>query len=202
MIMKKHIYLSIIFIFAISLSGMSQKKGKKNEVDPNAAYKEELAGYKKDCRAALKPYRYDGAKTTYFTYKSFEYMKEVEIVTLQKSEYRLSFNANGIHHDKIQIKIYDKPKEAAGRVLLYEKSSVGGNVFKFETGDMLEKLKAAKLAKGTDPAVVDLMRIKRLYIDYIIPAVDRETETDNATGKSKLVAPKGAIILAVGYSNL
>lgn len=180
---------------------VAQKKKKKGQIDPNAAFKEELIGYKKDCRVALKPYRYDGVKTTFFSYKSFEYLKEIEVATIQNAEYRLSYNANGIHHDKIKIKIYDKPSTAKGRVLLYEKTGVGGNEFSFETTDMVAKLKQAKLDRGIDPKVVEEMRLKKIFINYIIPAVDRTTET-NEYGDEVVVKLKGAIILCIGYSNL
>lgn len=197
--------ISFLLVFALASSALSQKdkknKGNKNQIDPNAEFKMELAEYKKACRAALKPYRYDGVKTTSFIYKSFEYLKEIEVATIQNAEYRLSYNAKGIHHDKIQIKIYDKPKTAKGRVLLYEKTDVGGNEFKFETTDMLAKLKQAKLDRGIDPAIVEQMRLKKIFINYVIPAVDRTTET-NDFGEEVTVKLKGAIILCVGYSNL
>lgn len=199
--MKLKYIISFILIILLSDIAVAQKKKKKGEIDPQAAFREELSAYKKDCRVALRPYRYDGVKTTYFSYKSFEYLKEIEVATIQNAEYRLSYNANGIHHDKIQIKIYDKPSTAKGRVLLYEKTGVGGNEFSFETAKMVEKLKQAKLDRGIDPAVVDQMRLKKIFINYIIPAVDRTTET-NEYGDEVVVKLKGAIILCVGYSNL
>jgi len=199
--MKIKYIISFLLIILLSDMAVAQKKKKKGQIDPNAAFKEELIGYKKDCRVALKPYRYDGVKTTFFSYKSFEYLKEIEVATIQNAEYRLSYNANGIHHDKIKIKIYDKPSTAKGRVLLYEKTGVGGNEFSFETTDMVAKLKQAKLDRGIDPKVVEEMRLKKIFINYIIPAVDRTTET-NEYGDEVVVKLKGAIILCIGYSNL
>jgi len=194
--------ISFLIIFCLTgAHAQKDKKKKKDYVDPYAEFKMELENYKKDCRVALKPYRYDGVKTTYFSYKSFEYLKEIEVATIQDAEYRLSFNANGIHHDKIQIKIYDKPETAKGRVLLYEKTGVGGNEFAFETTSMLEKLKQDKLDRGIEPEVVEQMRLKKIFIDYIIPAVERTTEVDEY-GDEKVVQQRGAIILCVGFSNL
>ena len=46
------------------------------------------------------------------------------------------------------------------------------------------------------------MRLKKLYISYIIPAIDREIEIDPETGKEIKVVTKGAIVLAIGYSNI
>ena len=199
--MKKYIYTFLLVTLVVNVAIL--QKGKSNaEVDPYQAFKQELAEYKKASRIALKPYRYDGIKTTYFSYKSFDYVKEVEVGTIQKAEYRLSFNANGIHYDKIKIRIYDKPKENKGRVLLWEKDGVGGNEFTCETGEMLDRLKEAKREKGVSESVINVMRLKKLYIDYIIPAVERETEIDEMTGNEIAIIKKGAIIVSVGYQNI
>ena len=203
--MKLKYIISFILIILLTDTALAQKKRKKDEMDPQAlakaALKEELSGYKKLCRAALNPYRYDGVKTTQFNYKPYEYIKEVEIATIQNSEYRLSYNTNGIHHDKIKVQIYDKPSKDKRRVLLYEESEVGGNQFSFETTLMIEKLKQAKLDKGIDSTIVNQMRLKKIFINYIIPAVDRKTEV-NEFGEDVMVKLKGAIILCVGYYNL
>jgi hypothetical protein len=203
--MKLKYIISFILIILLTDTALAQKKRKKSEMDPQAlakaALKEELSGYKKLCRAALNPYRYDGVKTTQFSYKPYEYIKEVEIATIQNAEYRLSYNTNGIHHAKIKVQIYDKPSKDKRRVLLYEQSEVGGNQFSFETTLMIEKLKQAKLDKGIDSTIVNQMRLKKIFINYIIPAVDRKTEV-NEFGEDVIVKLKGAIILCVGYYNL
>jgi hypothetical protein len=203
--MKLKYIISFIIIILLTDTALAQKKRKKSEMDPQAlakaALKEELSGYKKLCRAALNPYRYDGVKTTQFSYKPYEYIKEVEIATIQNAEYRLSYNTNGIHHAKIKVQIYDKPSKDKRRVLLYEQSEVGGNQFSFETTLMIEKLKQAKLDKGIDSTIVNQMRLKKIFINYIIPAVDRKTEV-NEFGEDVIVKLKGAIILCVGYYNL
>jgi hypothetical protein len=203
--MKLKYIIPLILMILLTSVSFAQKKRKKDDIDPEAAakaaFKEVLSGYKKGCRAALKPYRYDGIKTTLFSYKPYEYVKEVEIATIQNAEYRLSYNTKGIEHDKIQIKIYDKPDKDKRRVLLYEQAEVGGDEFFFETNEMIAKLKQAKLKKGVDSAVVDKMRLKKIFIDYIIPAVDRETEV-NEFGEDIVVKLKGAIILCVGYYNI
>jgi hypothetical protein len=203
--MKLKYIISFILIILLTEAALGQKKKKKDEMDPQtaakAAFKEELSGYKKLCRAALNPYRYDGVKTTQFSYKPYEYIKEVEIATIQNAEYRLSYNTNGIHHAKIKVQIYDKPSKDKRRVLLYEQSEVGGNEFSFETTLMIEKLKQSKLDKGIDSTIVNQMRLKKIFINYIIPAIDSKTEV-NEFGEDVLVKLKGAIILCVGYYNL
>ncbi len=198
--MRKIFAFPLLLFLFISISFNAQKRN--DQVDPYREFLNELSEYRKLCRNALKPYRYDGAKTTHFTYKEYNYRKEVEIGTVQDSEYRLSFNSNGIKYDQIKVQIYDKPSKFKARVLLYEKDGVGGNEFTVETGPMLEKLKEVKREKGVEEEIIDRMRLKKLYISYIIPAIDREIEVDPETGNEIKVVTKGAIVLALGYSNI
>jgi hypothetical protein len=198
--MRKIFAFPLLLFLFISISFNAQKRN--DQVDPYREFLNELSEYRKLCRNALKPYRYDGAKTTHFTYKEYNYRKEVEIGTVQDSEYRLSFNSNGIKYDQIKVQIYDKPSKFKARVLLYEKDGIGGNEFTVETGPMLEKLKEVKREKGVEEEIIERMRLKKLYISYIIPAIDREIEVDPETGNEIKVVTKGAIVLALGYSNI
>ena len=196
--MRKIFALPLILILICS----SFSAQNRNDIDPYLEFLSELSEYRKVCRNALKPYRYDGSKTTHFSYKEYDYRKEVEIGTVQDSEYRLSFNSNGIKYDQIKVEIYDKPSKYNSRVLLYEKEGVGGNEFTVETAQMIERLKEVKREKGVDEEIIVRMRLKKLYISYIIPAIDREIEIDPETGKEIKVITKGAIVLAIGYSNI
>lgn len=196
--MRKIFALPLLLILICS----SFSAQNRNDIDPYLEFLSELSEYRKVCRNALKPYRYDGSKTTHFSYKEYDYRKEVEIGTVQDSEYRLSFNSNGIKYDQIKVEIYDKPSKYNSRVLLYEKEGVGGNEFTVETAPMIEKLKEVKREKGVDEEIILRMRLKKLYISYIIPAIDREIEIDPETGKEIKVITKGAIVLAIGYSNI
>ena len=196
--MRKIFALPLLLILICS----SFSAQNRNDIDPYLEFLSELSEYRKVCRNALKPYRYDGSKTTHFSYKEYDYRKEVEIGTVQDSEYRLSFNSNGIKYDQIKVEIYDKPSKYNSRVLLYEKEGVGGNEFTVETAPMIERLKEVKREKGVDEEIILRMRLKKLYISYIIPAIDREIEIDPETGKEIKVITKGAIVLAIGYSNI
>lgn len=177
-------------------------KSQKNELSPYQQYLFELKEYRKNCRNALKPFRYDGSNTTHFSYKEYVYSKEIEIATIQNEVYRLSFNTMGIKNDGISIQIFDKPKKYNSRTLLYEKDNVSGSEFTVETTEMKNKLIEAKRAKGVSDEILSHLRIKKLYVDYIIPATEREIELDEQTGVEYKVVTKGAIILAVGYKNL
>ena len=108
----------------------------------------------------------------------------------------------GIKNDGIKIEIYDKPKKYNSRTLLYEKENVSGSEFTVETTEMVEKLIASKREKGISEEILNHLRIKKLYIDYIIPATEREIEVDEESGVEYKVVTKGAVILAVGYNNL
>ena len=205
--------LIFLIIFILNPNFESQKKDKKEETTPYQEYLILLREYRKNCRTALKPFRYDGALTTHFSYKDYDYSKEVEIATIQDQIYRLSFNANGITGDGIKIKIFDKPKKFRTRILLYEKENVTASDFIIETDIMMEELKKAKnkeLENNTEfsdeernyqKSIIEKLRVKKLYIDYVIPASERVFEEDEE-GNEKRVITKAAIILAVGYSNI
>ena len=195
-------FKKIITLYILILMISPELRSQKNTLTPYQEYLIELKEYRKNCRNALKPFRYDGSLTTHFSYKEYVYEKEIEISTIQDEEYRLSFNAMGIKNEGINIKIYDKPKKYNSRTLLFEKSDVIGNEFTVETNEMLEKLKESKRAKGVEEELLNYLRIKKLYIDYLIPATEREIGIDDETGEEYKLVTKGAIILAVGYQNL
>ena len=205
----KYIFLFFI-VFNINLSFEAQKEVVLTPYHERLIH---LKDYRKNCRIALRPFRYDGSLTTHFTYKEFDYAKEVEIATIQNENYRLSFNSMGIFNEPIIIKIYDKPKKYKNRVLLYEINDVANNEFTTETNEMIEKLKEAKtaeLAKKTDVSdqertyqqkIIENIRLKKLYINYIIPYTETGYKIDEEGIESRVLT-KGSIILAVGYNNL
>ena len=147
----------------------------------------------------LKTFRYDGSLTTHFSYKEY-ICKRVEIATIQKEEYRLSFNAMGVKNDGITIRIYDKAKRFTSRTLLYEKENVSNTEFTVETTPLVDKLKEAKREDGVEENIIAHLRLKKLYIDYIIPATEEYRNGSRNWVEYKVVT-KGAIILAVGYDN-
>ena len=200
-ILNKTINISLVFIFVfLFVPQFESQRG--DELTPYQEYLIELKEYRRNCRNALKPFRYDGSLTTHYSYKEYTYAKEIEIATIQKEEYRLSFNAMGVKNDGITIRIYDKAKRFNSRVLLYEKENVANTEFTIETSPLLEKLKEAKREDKVEEEIIKHLRLKKIYVDYIIPATDRIIEMDQETGVEYKVVTKGAIILAVGYDNL
>ena len=202
--------LLLLIIFIINPIFYAQKDV---ELSPHQERMIQLKDFRKSCRIALRPFRYDGSLTTHFSYKEFDYAKEVEIATIQNENYRLSFNSMGVLHDPISIKIYDKPKKYTNKVLLYETTDVANSEFTTETKEMIEKLKEAKskeLAEKTDLSddqrsyqqkIIENIRLKKLFINYIIPYSERGYKIDEEGNESRVIS-KGSIILAVGYNNL
>ena len=202
--------LLLLIIFIINPIFYAQKDV---ELSPHQERMIQLKDFRKSCRNALRPFRYDGSLTTHFSYKEFDYVKEVEIATIQNENYRLSFNSMGVLHDPITIKIYDKPKKYTNKVLLYETTDVANSEFTTETKEMIEKLKEAKskeLAEKTDISadqrsyqqkIIENIRLKKLFINYIIPYSERGYKIDEEGNESRVIS-KGSIILAVGYNNL
>ena len=203
-----------LFLFLIIFNLIPNFEAQKElELSPYQERLIQLKEFRKNCRIALRPFRYDGSLTSHFTYKEFDYAKEVEIATIQNENYRLSFNSMGVSYEPIGIKIYDKPKKYKTRVLLYEISDVASSEFTTETNEMVEKLKQAKneeLAKKTEISdqerayqqkIIDNIRLKKLFINYIIPYTERGYKIDEEGNESKVLT-KGSIILAVGYNNL
>ena len=159
-------YKNIILFFAFFILSSPFEAQKGDEISPYQEYLFQLKEYRKNCRNALKPYRYDGSLTTHFSYKEFTYAKEIEIAIIQNEIYRLSFNAMGILNDGITIKIYDKPKKYNNRTLLFEKDNISGNEFTVETNEMIDKFKQAKREQGYEEKVVTHLRLKNSTPNY------------------------------------
>jgi len=205
----KYIFLFFL-IFNINTTFEAQKDV---ELTPYQERLIQLKDFRKNCRIALRPFRYDGSLTTHFTYKEYDYSKEVEIATIQNENYRLSFNSMGISNEPIAIKIYDKPKKYKNRVLLYETTDVASNEFTTETKEMIVKLKEAKTAelakkdnisiseRSYQQKIIENIRLKKLFINYIIPYTERGYKIDEEGNESRVLT-KGSIIVAVGYNNL
>ncbi|MCB9197071.1 MAG: hypothetical protein H6600_01315 [Flavobacteriales bacterium] len=203
---------SIAMLALLSVNSMNaQLIGKKGtdvemETDGKEAFDKGVQETREVARQKLKPYKYDGTKSTYFSYKTYTYAKEVEVITIEQTDYKLCFNSAMVTLDKIKVQIYDKPSTGTGRILLYEKDGIGADEFEVSLED-LNKVFRAEKAKTSNvaPEIIEKMRLKKVYINYIIPAVDREFETyeDNmGNTKKTTIIQYSAMVLAVGYLNL
>jgi hypothetical protein len=205
------ITILLLSVFCLSTVANAQLIGKKKtqteiDTDGKIAFDNGVQEARETARLKLKPYKYDATKSTYYSYKSYTYAKEVEVITLEKTDYKLCFNGSMVKQDKISIEIYDKPKGGKGRILLYSKENVGGDEFEVSLDDLNEIFRTKKAeTTSLDPNLIAKMRLKKVYINYIIPAVDRELETvtdDYGNEQKTTVIHYSAMVLAVGYLNL
>jgi hypothetical protein len=148
-------------------------------------FKENISKQKTEAKKALKPYRYDGSKVTYFNFKTYKQVKEVEIYLFNNTDYRFSFNGKSLPND-VTIKIYDKDKTVSDRVLLKEVSGVQGNNLLVESSELNKTYKSKKSGAS---------RLKRVFVDYEIPGVP------GAQNKKPTMKERGAVVLVMGYKN-
>jgi hypothetical protein len=216
----KTLKLTFIAIASLLIINSAQAQligGKKNsagngqaELDAEAAFNKGVQDGKLAARKRLVPYKYDGTKSTRFNYKTFTHAKEVEVLTIENTDYKFCFDGNMIKSDNITVEIYDKPMEAKGRILLFKKENVGPGEFEVNLEEMNEVFRSQKIASVPESDTPEYankiklyksMRLKKVYVNYVIPAVEREvTEAgENGNIDQTTVIQFSAIVLAVGY---
>ena len=174
--MKKGFILVGFFAFALVFA---------QTVTNLTEFKENIRQNKAEAKESIKPYLYDGYKTTYFNYKTYKQVKEVEIYLFNNTEYRLAFNGKSCPND-ISIKIYDQSKSVSDRIMLKEITTVKGENIVVQTKDLFDAYKKAN-GKST--------RLKRVFVDYEIPA------TPGANNANPTIEHRGAVVLVMGYKN-
>ena len=122
---------------------------------------------------------------TYFNFKTYKQIKEVEIYLFNNTDYRFSFNGKSLPND-VKIKIYDEDKTNPTRVLLKEVSEVKGKNVVVESSDLNDTYKSKKSGAS---------RLKRVFVDYEIPSIP------GAQNKKPTMKERGAVILVMGYKN-
>ena len=174
--MKKTLTLlaifALAFVFAQTAANLTE-------------FKENISKQKVEAKKALKPYRYDGSKVTYFNFKTYKQVKEVEIYLFNNTDYRFSFNGKSLPND-ITIKIYDEDKTNSDRILLKEVSGIKGANLTVESSDLNDIYISKKSGAS---------RLKRVFVDYEIPGVP------GAQNKQPTMKERGAVILVMGYKN-
>ena len=148
-------------------------------------FKENISTQKAEAKSALDPYRFDGSKVTYFNFKTYKQTKEVEIYLFNNTDYRFSFNGKSLPND-ITVQIYDQDKTQADRVLLKEFNGIQGKNMVIESANLNDTYKE-KMSNAT--------RLKRVFVDYVIPA------TPGSSNKNPTMKDRGAVILVMGYKN-
>jgi hypothetical protein len=77
-------FLSFAVIFAQTAANLTE-------------FKENIAAQKVEAKSQLKPYRFDGSKITYFNFKTYKQVKEVEVYLFNSTDYRFSFNGKSLN---------------------------------------------------------------------------------------------------------
>lgn len=209
--MKNFKALFVLLLLTVTIA-VGQVFNKKPEVEEKPDMRELVRQYKKEAKQKLEPYRYDASKITYFLYKPYEQSKEIEVFFFNNAEYKLSFNSKAVK-DPITIKVYDRAKNQQNRILLYSKENVAKSEFGVTSKDLNKKLKekviARKDAQSEDglseeekAAFTSKIHLKKVYIDYIIPSKPREKKQNPETGEMETIRTKGAMVVAMGYSNI
>jgi hypothetical protein len=148
-------------------------------------FKENIAAQKAEAKTQLNPYRFDGSKITYFNFKTYKQVKEVEIYLFNNTDYRFSFNGKSLPND-ITIEIYDKNKTESDRVLLKSFSEIQGKNILVESAELNKTYQSKKNTNG---------RLKRVFVNYVITAVA------GAQNKQPTMKERGAVVLVMGYKN-
>lgn len=148
-------------------------------------FKENINNQKAEAKNELKPYRYDGSKVTYFNFKTYKQVKEVEIYLFNNTDYRFSFNGKSLPND-ITVQIYDEDKTVSDRILLKEFTGLQGKNMLIESKDLDDVY--AKKKSGAS-------RLKRVFVDYVIPGIP------DAQNNKPTMKERGAVVLVMGYKN-
>ncbi|MEZ4936315.1 MAG: hypothetical protein R2799_01840 [Crocinitomicaceae bacterium] len=149
--------------------------------DEIAEFREKIKTNKDEAQASLTPYKYDGSKITYYNVKPFEQVKEVEVYLFNNTDYKFSFSAKSSIHD-IKVQIYDVDRESENRILLKEISNVKGTTFLLNSKELNDTYKSKG---GSD-------RLKRVYVDYVIPKASGKVDKSSMDSR-------GAVVLVMGY---
>jgi hypothetical protein len=146
-------------------------------------FKENIETQKVEAKDALKPYRYDGSKVTYFNFKTYKQTKEVEVYLFNNTDYRFSFNGKSLPND-ITVQIYDEDVTITDRIMLKEFTGVMGKNVVIETTDLQKSYDTKKPNGG---------RLKRVFVSYAIPGVP------GAENKTPTMKERAAMVLVMGY---
>ena len=174
--MKRGFILLFVFGFAILFA---QTAANLTE------FKENIANQKAEAKDALKPYRFDGSKITYFNFKTYKQTKEVEIYLFNNTDYRFSFNGKSLPND-VTVEIYDKDKTQSNRILLKSFSGIQGENIVVESSELNDTYKNKKSGAT---------RLKRVFVNYQIPGIP------GAQNKTPTMKERAAVVLVMGYKN-
>lgn len=169
----KNLFITAIAIVSATLFVVAQSSD-------IAKFRAEISDNKDAAKKELGSYKYDGAKVTYFNYKKYDQVKEVEVYLFNNTNYKLSFNGNSIPGDA-KVEIYNNSKIEEDRVLLAEIENLSGKEVQLNSDD---------LNKSFKKKFPNAARLKRVYVNYVIPSSKSDKKTSD---------DRGAAILVLGY---
>ncbi|HEX8516914.1 MAG TPA: hypothetical protein VF868_11995 [Bacteroidia bacterium] len=117
------------------------------------------------CKKKMEPFKYDSQKFTKIMFQKKAQQLEIEVPVFIGEKYRLVFNTSSLPKP-IQVNVYTKDKESSKREAIY--TSKG-------------------LKPGENEIVFDAPRVRKLYVDYDVPA-------DSTNAKLS-----GCVVFMVGY---
>lgn len=104
------------------------------------------------CRKKMEPYKYDSQKFTRINFTKKTQQLEVEVPVFVGEKYRVVFNMTAMpEHPPIGINIYTKSKDSGKRDAIFTNKDVPA---------------------GTKELVFDAPRLRKMFIDYDVPATD------------------------------
>lgn len=173
----KKILLSTIALAVIGFTVLAQSS------DEIAAFRSAISVNKETAKNSIKGFKYDGSKITYFNFKNYEQVKEVEVYMFNTTEYKFSINTEAAAKG-IKIEVYDKSKSDKDRNLLKSIDNAAGKQLDFSSNELNAAMKKA---------VPNAVRLKRVYVDFVI------SEDAQASSSSNPMDNRGAIVLVMGY---
>ncbi len=124
----------------------------------------------------MNPYRYSGNKVKPFYCKAFHQTKTTVVELLKGMPYKIVFNRAGMPDgQKLEIKIFDSEEGKKNRTMIWSDNSMKEQVA-FETKSVSD------------------FDYRTLYIEYVLPAYEKEDITDD-------IRKKGCVVMTTGYMN-
>jgi hypothetical protein len=117
------------------------------------------------CKKKMEPFKYDSQKFTKIMFQKKTQQLEIEVPVFIGEKYRLVFNTSSLPKP-IQVNVYTKDKETKKREAIYSSKD---------------------LKPGENEIVFDAPRVRKLYVDYDVPA-------DSTNQKLS-----GCVVFMVGY---
>ncbi len=121
------------------------------------------------CKKKMEPFKYDSQKFTRINFTGKTQQLEVEVPVFVGEKYRIVFNLTALpEHPPVAINVYTKSKDSGKREAIFSNKDVPAD---------------------TKELVFDAPRLRKLFIDYDVPAITDSTSTPKT----------GYILFMVGY---